>query len=78
LRAFFLTNSRQFENGTEQSDRRTSEDDGGPGCYDYHRERNNQRLDNRLIAGTPATDMASRVRRRSRLGGLLNFYARAA
>ncbi len=44
----------------------------------YHRERNNQGLDNRLIAGTPATDMASRVRRRPRLGGLLNFYARAA
>ena len=41
----------------------------------YHRERNNQGLDNRLIAGTPATDMASRVRRRPRLGGLLNFYA---
>jgi hypothetical protein len=27
---------------------------------------------------TPATDMASRVRRRLRLGGLLNFDARAA
>jgi hypothetical protein len=47
-------------------------------AHDYHRERNNQRLDNRLIAGTPATDLASRVRRRPRLGGLLNFYARAA
>src|ERR1700730_7091803 len=41
LRAFFLTNSRQFENGTEQSDRRTSEDDGGRGCSQLgirHRE----------------------------------------
>jgi hypothetical protein len=32
----------------------------------------------RFGIGTPATDMASRVRRRPRLGGLLNFYARAA
>ena len=44
----------------------------------YHRERNHQGLDNRLIAGTPATGVASRVRRRSRLGGLLNYYERAA
>jgi hypothetical protein len=36
------------------------------------------RLDNRLIAGTPASDTPGRVRRRSRLGGLLNFYDRAA
>jgi hypothetical protein len=44
----------------------------------YHQERNHQGLDNRLIAGMPATDAAGRVRRRSRLGGLLNYYARAA
>ena len=44
----------------------------------YHRERNHQGLDNRLIAGTPMIDVASRVRRRSRLGGLLSFYERAA
>jgi len=44
----------------------------------YHRERNHQGLNNRLIAGTPVIDRASRVRRRSRLGGLLNFYERAA
>ena len=44
----------------------------------YHRERNHQGLDNRLIAGRPATGVASRVRRRSRLGGLLNYYERAA
>ena len=44
----------------------------------YHRERNHQGLDNRLIAGTPAIEITSRVRRRLRLGGLLNFYERAA
>ena len=44
----------------------------------YHRERNHQGLDNRLIAGTPRVERASRVRRRPRLGGLLNFYERAA
>ena len=44
----------------------------------YHRERNHQGLDNRLIAGTPVTDRTGRVRCRQRLGGLLNFYARAA
>jgi len=44
----------------------------------YHRERNHQGLNNRLIAGTPVIDRASRVRRRSRQGGLLNFYERAA
>ena len=44
----------------------------------YHHERNHQGLDNRLIAGTPMCDMARGVRRRPRLGGLLNFYERAA
>ena len=44
----------------------------------YHQERNHQGLDNRLIAGTPVIDMTSRVRRRPRLGGLLNFCERAA
>jgi hypothetical protein len=43
-----------------------------------HRERNHQGLDNRLIAGTPVTDRTRRVRCRPRLGGLLNFYERAA
>jgi len=43
-----------------------------------HLERNHQGLDNRLSAGAPATDAAGRVRRRSRLGGLLNYYERAA
>jgi len=44
----------------------------------YHGERNHQGLDNRLIAGTSVTDRTGRVRCRRRLGGLLNFYERAA
>jgi putative transposase len=44
----------------------------------YHGERNHQGLDNRLIMGPPVVQMTSRVRRRPRLGGLLNFYERAA
>jgi Integrase core domain len=44
----------------------------------YHAERNHQGLDNRLIPGPPVINMTSRVRRRPRLGGLLNFYERAA
>jgi putative transposase len=44
----------------------------------YHRERNHHGLDNRLIAGPAVIERTSRVRRHSRLGGLLNFYERAA
>ena len=44
----------------------------------YHRERNHQALNNELIAGDPRFEAGGRVRRRSRLGGLLNFYERAA
>jgi transposase InsO family protein len=44
----------------------------------YHRERNHQGLDNRHIAGTAVIDRTGRVRCRRRLGGLLNFYERAA
>ena len=44
----------------------------------YHSERNHQGLGNGLIAGLPAIKMTSRVRRHPRLGGLLNFYERAA
>jgi putative transposase len=43
-----------------------------------HEERNHQGLENRLISGPPVIKMTSRVRRRPRLGGLLNFYERAA
>ena len=44
----------------------------------YHRERNHQGLDNALIVCASPTATAGRVRRRPRLGGLLNFYERAA
>ena len=44
----------------------------------YHRERNHQGLRNALIVGWPPSGTAGRVRRRPRLGGLLNFYERAA
>jgi transposase InsO family protein len=44
----------------------------------YHHERNHQGLDNRLIAGMPSIDGVGRVRRRTRLGGLLKYYERAA
>jgi putative transposase len=44
----------------------------------YHRERHHQGLDNELIARTPAPDTGGHVSRRSRLGGLLNYYERAA
>ena len=43
----------------------------------YHRERNHQGLKNALIERTPATG-TGRVHRQSRLGGLLNYYKRAA
>src|SRR5262249_21166070 len=44
----------------------------------YHRERNHQGLRNTLIVGGTPSGTAGRVRRRPRLGELLNFYARAA
>jgi hypothetical protein len=44
----------------------------------YHRERNHQGIENALIAGAPATDLVERIRRRPRLGGVLNYYERAA
>jgi putative transposase len=45
----------------------------------YHHERNHQGLENALIAGAPATGrVVGRIRRRPRLGGLLNYYERAA
>jgi transposase InsO family protein len=43
-----------------------------------HGERNHQGFDNRLIAGPAVIDRTSRIRRHSRLGGLLTFYERAA
>jgi transposase InsO family protein len=44
----------------------------------YHWERNHQGIANALIAGASATSASGAVRRRPRLGGLLNFYERAA
>ena len=44
----------------------------------YHRERNHQGLGNELIELPPEQERVGRIRRRSRLGGLLNYYARAA
>ena len=44
----------------------------------YHRERNHQGLENALIVASPARGTTGRVHRRPRLGGLLNYYERAA
>jgi hypothetical protein len=45
----------------------------------YHRERNHQGLANELIESASAVeDNIGRIRRRQRLGGLLNYYCRAA
>jgi len=44
----------------------------------YHGERNHQGVGNELINGPPTQARVGRVRRCSRLGGLLNYYARAA
>jgi putative transposase len=44
----------------------------------YHRERNHQGLGNELIVRPTAERRVGHVRRWPRLGGLLNYYARAA
>jgi transposase InsO family protein len=44
----------------------------------YHRERNYQGIGNELIDGVPMVVGSDRIRHRSRLGGLLNYYCRAA
>ena len=44
----------------------------------YHHERNHQGLRNRLIEGVVSHRHEGRIRRRPRLGGLLNYYERAA
>ena len=44
----------------------------------YHCERNHQGLDNALIDDSTHTPTGKQIRRRSRLGGLLNYYERAA
>jgi putative transposase len=45
----------------------------------HHRERNHQGLANELIERVPTgVGNLGRIRRRQRLGGLLNYYCRAA
>jgi hypothetical protein len=44
----------------------------------YHQARNHQGLGNRLIVSDLAPKTSGTIRRRERLGGLLNFYYRAA
>jgi transposase InsO family protein len=44
----------------------------------YHAERNHQGIDNKLIQPLRRADRQGRVRRRQRIGGLLNYYYRAA
>ena len=44
----------------------------------YLGERNHQGIENRRSSGPPIIHMTSPVRRRPRLGGLLNFCERAA
>jgi putative transposase len=44
----------------------------------YHRERNHQGVGNRLLEGDPAMNPDGAVRRRRRVGGLLNYYHREA
>jgi transposase InsO family protein len=43
----------------------------------YHCERNHQGLDNALIDDRALGPTGTRIRRRPRLGGLLNYYERA-
>ena len=44
----------------------------------YHRERNHQGLENALLVAPSVFATTGRVRQRPRLGGLLNYYERAA
>jgi putative transposase len=44
----------------------------------YHHERNHQGIGNELIVGPPTCTPCGPVRRRQRIGGLLNYYHRAA
>ena len=44
----------------------------------YHAERNHQGLENRLVRPAPLVAPSQPVRRRQRLGGILNYYHRVA
>ena len=48
------------------------------GWLERDERRNHQGIENALIEGAPATNAAGRIRRRPRLGGVLNDYDRAA
>jgi hypothetical protein len=54
-------------------------DSESPGLISENgRERNHQGIANALIDGVLATSAIGGIRRRPRLGGLLNYYERAA
>ena len=44
----------------------------------YHQERNHQGVGNRLIVSDLVSKTSGIIRRRERLGGMLNYYYRAA
>jgi hypothetical protein len=44
----------------------------------YHAERNHQGLENRLLRPAPVITPSQPARQRQRLGGMLNYYFRAA
>jgi transcriptional regulator with XRE-family HTH domain len=81
VRSEMLRRANELALRTSMSGRRDRQVGRETEHYDvapYHSERNYQGLGNRLIVGSPVIDKVGRVRRRSRLGGLLNFYVRAA
>ena len=48
-------------------------------CVHYHVERNHQGLDNQIMAPDALVgNITGRIRRRQRLGGMLNYYCRDA
>jgi putative transposase len=47
-------------------------------CEHYHRERNHQGLENKIIEPTFGLNRAGEVNCRERLGGLLRYYYRDA
>ena len=66
LSRMILFSERQLENAVEQF------------VEHYHNERNHQGLGNTLIEANIKTNGAGEVVCKSRLGGLLNHYRRAA
>ena len=77
--ADILHASRDISSNSVDSDRGAALPPGRDGVRRaHHEERNHQGLDYRLITGPVVIKMTSRVRHHPRLGGLLNFYERAA